>query len=171
MAQWKEIVGAVAPALATALGGPLAGVAVKAIAGKVLGKPDATEKEVEQAILGMPPEALVKLKEAEMDLQKHLADTGVKLEEVHQKDRDSARTRETAVRDIVPGALAAIVVCGFGAVIYTLLSAAPPPDNREVLYMMLGALSSALAQVLAYYFGSSSGSKEKTGALERMASK
>jgi len=39
---WKGIVGTVAPALATALGGPLAGVAVRAIAEKVLGKPEAS---------------------------------------------------------------------------------------------------------------------------------
>lgn len=170
MAKWQDVVGAVAPALASALGGPLAGIAVKAIAGKVLGKPDATEQEVAQAILGMPPEALVKLKEAELELQKHLADSGVKLEDIHQRDRDSARKREADVRDFVPGLLAALVVSGFGWTVYTLLAGATPPaESREVLYMMLGALSSALAQVLAYYFGSSSGSKEKTSALERVA--
>ena len=172
MAKWQDIVGAVAPALATALGGPLAGVAVKAIASKVLGKPDASEQEVERAILGMPPEALVQLKQAEVELQKILSDAGVKLEDIHRQDRDSARKREVEVRDIVPGGLAALVVAGFGWTLYQLLSGASPPKaSEDVLYMMLGALSSALAQVLAYYFGSSSGSKEKTGALERMASK
>ena len=50
MSNWKAIVGTVAPALATALGGPLAGVAVKAIADKVLGKPAATEADVAAAI-------------------------------------------------------------------------------------------------------------------------
>lgn len=170
-ANWKEIVGAVAPALATALGGPLAGVAVKAIAGKILGKPDATEKEVEQAILGMPPDAVVKLKEAEQTFILAMREADVKEEAVHQQDRASARLRETALKDFVPGALAALIVAGFGWTLHHLVTSttAPPPDTRDVLYMMLGALASALAQVLAYYFGSSSGSKAKTDALERVA--
>lgn len=168
MANWKDIVGAVAPALATALGGPLAGVAVKAIAGKVLGKPEASEAEVEQAILGMPPEHLVALKQAEYAYLQSLEDAGIKHEEIHQKDRDSARQREIAVKDYVPGLLALTVIVGFGWVLSVLLTTAAPPDNQDVLFMLLGSLAAAVGQVLAYYFGSSSGSKLKTQAMERM---
>jgi hypothetical protein len=35
---WKKIVGAVAPTLATALGGPLAGMAAAAVSDALLGK-------------------------------------------------------------------------------------------------------------------------------------
>lgn len=171
VADWKKVIGAVAPALATALGGPLAGVAVKAIAGKLLGKENASEEEVASAVLALPPDALVKLKEAEYDFLKSMKEADIKLEEVHQRDRDSARTREAAVKDIVPGILACMVVVGFGATLATLLSSEspPPPEMREALLVLLGSLSAALAQVLAYYFGSSSGSKAKTEALERVS--
>ncbi len=171
MADWKKVVGAVAPALATALGGPLAGVAVKAIAGKVLGDENASEDDVAKAVLALPPEAIVKLKEAELAYQTALREAGIKEEEVHAKDRGSARAREIALKDFMPGALASLVVIGFGWTLYTLVAAdkAPPTELRDVLYMLLGALTSALTQVLAYYFGSSSGSKEKTQALERVA--
>lgn len=167
-AKWKKIIGAVAPALATVLGTPMAGLAVKVIADHVLGLPEASEQEVEQAILKMAPGDLVKLKEAENDLLKHLADIGVKIEEISQKDRESARQREVQLKDAAPGILATLIVTGFGWVVYTLLVTEPPPGNREVLYMMLGTLSAALGQVLNYYFGSSSGSKAKTDALERV---
>ena len=171
MADWKKVVGAVAPALATALGGPLAGVAVKAIAGKILGDENASQSDVEKAVLGLPPEALVKLKEAEQAFILAMREADVKEEAVHQADRASARLREVNLKDFVPGALAFSVVTGFGWTLYTLVMAktAPPTELRDVLYMLLGALTSALTQVLAYYFGSSSGSKAKTDALERVA--
>ena len=51
MPGWKDIVGTVAPALATALGGPLAGLGVAAI-GKALGLGDgAGEEDVAAAML------------------------------------------------------------------------------------------------------------------------
>ena len=56
MADWKSIVGTVAPAIATALGGPLAGLGVSAI-GKALGLGDGASKEdVAQAVLKATPE-------------------------------------------------------------------------------------------------------------------
>lgn len=171
VADWKKVVGAVAPALASALGGPLAGVAVKAIAGKLLGDENASEDEVAKSVADLPPDAIVKLKEAEQAFILALREADVKEEAIHQQDRASARLRETALKDFVPGGLAVLIVTGFGWTLHHLVTstAAPPPDVRDVLYMMLGALASALAQVLAYYFGSSSGSKAKTDALERVA--
>ena len=43
---WKSIVKVVAPTIATGLGGPLAGLATKALSEVLLGKSDGTEDEV-----------------------------------------------------------------------------------------------------------------------------
>jgi len=47
---WKSILGTVAPGLATALGGPLAGMAVQAVSNAVLGKQDGSDDEIAAAI-------------------------------------------------------------------------------------------------------------------------
>lgn len=52
---WKEIVRAVAPTLATALGGPLAGVATSEISNAILGKSDGTEAELGDALVKATP--------------------------------------------------------------------------------------------------------------------
>lgn len=62
---WKGIVKGVAPTIATVLGGPLAGMGVKAISEAILGKPDGTETDIALALQGATPEMLVKIKDAE----------------------------------------------------------------------------------------------------------
>src|SRR5579859_3539002 len=61
-ADWKSIVRTVAPQLASMFGTPLAGMAVSAIANVLLpGKPNPTEADVAQAVMGLAPADLVKL--------------------------------------------------------------------------------------------------------------
>lgn len=49
---WKATIGAVAPGIATAFGRPLASAAVNVIANKVLGKTDASERDVAAVLPG-----------------------------------------------------------------------------------------------------------------------
>ena len=81
---WKSIVRTVAPTLATALGGPLAGAAVQALSVALLGRPDGTEQEVAEAVLVGGTDALLKVKQAE-------ADFAVKMRELDIRDLASAR--------------------------------------------------------------------------------
>ena len=62
---WKGLVKTVAPFLGTALGGPVGGVAARAIAGAVLGDEDASQEDVAAALQKANPEMLAKLKEAD----------------------------------------------------------------------------------------------------------
>ena len=52
MKDWKKVLGGIAPTIATALGGPLAGTATKFLASSLLGKDEASESELEAAIIG-----------------------------------------------------------------------------------------------------------------------
>lgn len=62
---WKKLLGTVAPWLATTLGGPLAGTAVKAIT-SALGLPgDSTEDQISAALVNATPEQLLALKAAD----------------------------------------------------------------------------------------------------------
>lgn len=165
---WKAIVGTVAPTLATALGGPLAGVAVKSIAGKLLDRPQATEEEVEQAVLGADPQTLIRLKEIDAEFKKHMTDAGVRVEEIDANDRANARAREAQVRDHTPAYLAYAITIGFFGTLGFMLVNGKPATGGDALLVMLGSLGTAWAGVIAYFFGSSSGSRKKDEAISQM---
>lgn len=165
---WKDIVRSVAPGLATALGGPLAGIAVKEIADKVLGNKDASEAEVETAILSATPELLIKMKEVDYAFQAKMVDAGVKLEELDAADRLNARQREIDTKDsLSPRILAAIIVSGWFFIQWYLLRNVIDDGMREIIMRTLGTLDMALGMVLGYYFGSSAGSARKSAVIAK----
>lgn len=165
---WKAILGTVAPTIATALGGPLAGVATKTLASKLLDRPDATEEEVQQAVLGADPQTLLRLKEVDAEFKKHMTDAGVKLEEIDASDRASARAREIALKDPTPAYLAYAITVGFFGTLGYMLVEGKPASGGDALLVMLGSLGTAWAGVIAYYFGSSAGSRKKDEALSHV---
>lgn len=167
---WKDIVGTVAPTLATALGGPLAGVAVKTLASQLLGKPDATQGEVEQAIVGADPQTLLKLKEIEVEFQKFVVDAEIQREKLAGDDRGSARDREIKAGDSwTPRILAISITAGFFGVLLLMMYGTMPKDGHDALLVMLGSLGTAWIAVVSYYFGSSASSKHKDEALATIA--
>jgi hypothetical protein len=150
-----------APALATAVAGPLGGAAVSAIA-KKLGVEDTVEA-VTKAIQS-DPESALKLREIDL---KEL--------EMHNKDRDSARNREMAIavsehaptlnKIVTPVLALGVVALSF--VLFTILIFVDVKDNaKDILIYILGVLSAAVTQILSYYFGSSQGSKDKEDKLK-----
>lgn len=72
----SDIIKSVAPTLATALGGPLAGAAVSFIADK-LGASDQTQSTVAQLVQGVDP---VKLKQIDDDFRLHMSTLGIQLQ-------------------------------------------------------------------------------------------
>lgn len=165
---WKSVVGTVAPTIATALGGPLAGVAVKALGEAVLGKPDATETEIQTAVAGMAPADLVKVKEAEMAFQTKMKELGVEVVRIDASDRASARAM-AANDHITPRVLAVVIVGGFFALLGYMLAFGLPKGvgGSEAFILLLGALSAAFGAVMNFYFGSSASSRAKDDALAR----
>lgn len=166
---WKSIVGAVAPTIATALGGPLAGIAVKTIASQLLNKPDATEDEVAQAITGADPQTIIRLKEIDIEFKKFVTDAGIKLSELDAQDRASARMREVALKDSTPSVLAYAVTTGFFGTLGYLLMYGKPEAGGDALLVMLGSLGTAWTAIVGYYYGSSMSSKSKDETLATIA--
>ena len=89
-----NLVRTVAPTIATAVGGPLAGMATRAISEALLGKPDGTEEELAQAAANATPEQLLALKKAEQDFAVRMRELDIDLERIANEDRNSARDRE-----------------------------------------------------------------------------
>ena len=163
---WKDIVRSVAPTLATALGGPLAGAAVREMAENVLGDKDASEETVAAAIIGANPETLLKLREVDYAFKTKLVDAGVKLEELAASDRNSARRREIDAKDsMTPRVLALVVVAGWFLIQWYLLQHIIDDGMREIIMRTLGTLDMALGMILGYYFGSSASSAAKTATI------
>ena len=165
MSKWKEILGAVAPTIAAALGGPLAGTAVAALSKALLGHPDGTEDEMTPLLVGASPETLLKIKEADNELKLGLAAAGVKLEEIAATDRNSARTRETVTGDRTTRILAYAYTIGYFAMFATVMRTGVDMQMESVIMVLMGVLTAAQAQIMNYYFGSSAGSARKTGVI------
>lgn len=157
---WKNLVGSVAPSIATALGGPLAGMAVSKLAESLGVEPD--EKSVVQALQAAKPEDLLAIKKADNEFTLAMEEAGVDLARVAAGDRASARNREIATGDNAPKILAGVIVIGFFIVLAGVATITLPAAAVQPINILLGALTALVVQVGNYYFGSSAGSKRKT---------
>ena len=153
----------IAPGIATALGGPLAGIAVSAIS-KALG---IDEKDVQKTIVTgkLSADQLASLKQAELELQAKAQELGLNFEKLATDDRKSAREMQTATKSIVPAILAIGVTIGFFGILIGLMT-----DNvtkSDALLLMLGSLGTAWTAIVSFYFGSSASSQNKDDLLHR----
>jgi hypothetical protein len=162
---WKAILGTVAPTLATALVGPLGGLAVKAI-GDALGMDDATQETVAKALSGATPADLLKLKEADQAFSVKMRELDIDLDRITAGDRDSARKREAAVGDKTARNLAYLIVGAFVGMCCAILFDKAKVDT-VLAGTVIGYLSAKAEQVAGYYFGSSSSSKAKDETISR----
>lgn len=175
---WKETLRAVAPGLATAFGGPGVGLAVKLIGDKLLGNPEATPAEVEQALSrGLDGAQIVALQEAENQLTIELARIDQAAQVAAIDDTKSARQQTIDLAKesspIAWGApiVSTLIVVGYFFCIYRLfiVQADLPANAFQLLNVMFGALSLAFGQVCNYWLGSSAGSKRSGDAVRKIA--
>ena len=171
MANAADALKAIAPTIATALGGPLAGLAVDAL-GAAFGWTDATKEKVESVLTSgqMSGEQIAQLKAAEIALQQRLAELKVDLESIDQKDRASARERQSATKDGTNTVLAYLIICSFIWMVALMLLGYAKVET-VLGGTLVGYLSAKAEQVLAYYFGSTRGSAMKTELLAKAGQK
>jgi hypothetical protein len=163
--QFGPLLGQIAPTIATALGGPLAGIAVKTLSNVLLGHENGSEEDVSAAIASASPDQLAALKKIDADFKAHMKELDIDLERIAAGDRDSARQMQVATKDWTPKALAFFITFGFFGALVWILVFGIPKTGTEVLLMMLGSLSTSWTGVVQFYYGSSAGSKQKTDAL------
>lgn len=148
----------IAPVVASALGSPLAGVAVAALA-KTLGISEDKVADVMQSGK-LTSEQLQQLKLAEIELQKQQDELGFKFADIAMKDRDSARNLQIQTKSPLVPALAVIIVTSFiGVTIATL--AGFSKIESAMAGTLIGYLSAKAEQVISFYFGSTLGSQKK----------
>lgn len=63
--------------------------------------------------------------------------------------------------------LGILIVTGFFILLYLLLSASVPTENKDLLNLVVGALIGSFATVVGYFYGSSMGSADKNELLTK----
>ena len=151
------LIGSVAPTIATALGGPVAGMAVKAISGALFGHDSATEEEIRTVLANPTGDQLAALKKIDADFAVQMKALDIDLERIAAGDRDSARDMQKETKDWIPRALAVSVTVGFLQFYFTCSSMGFPRQAMRLCsfflapYRRLGveSLLSILAHLLA----------------------
>ena len=169
---WTGTLKALAPTIASALGGPFAGLAVAAI-GKLFDVSDATQETIKDIIIGSKPEDLLKIKQAEQDFKLALRQLDVKETELEVQDRSSARTM-WATGTVWIGALAFVTVAGFFASVWYILNGGIKNlDSNELLMVgtVIGYVAANTQSVYNYFFGSSRGSDQKSSQISALVTK
>jgi hypothetical protein len=165
LAKFGPLLAQVAPSIATALGGPLAGVAVKTLSNALFGHEDGTEQQVSEAMATASPDQLAAIKKIDADFKVQMKSLDIDLERIAAGDRDSARQMQQNTKDSTPKILAYFITFGFFGALVWILVFGLPQTGLEVILMMLGSLSTSWTGVVQFYYGSSAGSKAKTDAL------
>lgn len=175
---WKASLQAVAPGLATALGGPLVGAAVKVLGDALLGNPNASEADVAEAISqGLKPEQMVALREAENNFKLEMERIDFQREQAGLQDVQSARQQTVALAQAgssigwAPVVISTIITLGFFTCVVLLFVIDRAWDERQanLLNTLFGGLLLGFGQVCNYWLGSSAGSKRSGDAVRKLA--
>ena len=153
----------IAPTLATALGGPLAGLAVDAISKAVGIDPKDVTKTISEGKL--TADQIAQIKTAELAMAARAQELGLDFEKIAVDDRKSAREMQVSTQSWIPGGMAIIVTCGFFGILIGLMT--EHFKTSDALMLMLGSLGTAWTGIIAFYFGSSAGSQKKDELLHQ----
>ena len=153
----------IAPTIATALGGPLAGLAVDAISKAVGIDPKDVQSTIDQGKLSA--EQIGSLKQAELAMAARAQELGLDFEKIAVDDRKSAREMQVSTQSWIPGLMAIAVTLGFFGILVGLMT--EHFKTSDALMLMLGSLGTAWTGIIAFYFGSSAGSQKKDELLHQ----
>ena len=166
--EWTDVLKGIAPTVATALLGPLGGVAVSAL-GNILGVSEATQDRIADVVksASMTPDQITKLKELELEYKNNEQERGFKYAELAYKDRDSARTANVAGNTQRPLFwLSLILLTGcIGSEGVVLFAGYPPHIPEMVVGRVLGLMDAVTMLVLSYWYGTTNSSAQKTELL------
>jgi hypothetical protein len=150
-----------APTIASALLGPLGGVAVAAI-GKIIGVDSASVATVTKAFDEgrITPEHLAAIKELELQYQNEEKERGFRYADLEFKDRDSARQMQISTQSNTPTVLTYMVTAGFFGILGWMMHDNSVVDSPPIM-IMLGSLGTAWTGCISFWFGTTSNSQNK----------
>ena len=151
MNKLKSLLGAFAPTLGAALGGPIGGQAGQ-ILSSILGVPN-NPKSLEQAMNNLTAEQMAELKMAENDFKVQMKELEVDVFALEVDDKQDARKKFS--KDWTPRILGTVTLAGFFGYIF-LVTVQPPDANSDtIVSLVLGYLGGLASAVISFYFGAS----------------
>ena len=155
----------IAPTIATAIGGPLGGIAYEVIS-KVMGvSQDDAKQMLETGKLSS--DQIAQVKQAEIELKKTEETRGLDFAQLTVEDRKSARDMQAATKSWIPGFLAVFITAGFFGILLAMMYGQVQKGNE--IMIMLGSLGTAWAGVVSFYFGSSASSQNKDATIHNLS--
>ncbi len=160
-------------ALGTAFGGP-AGTALGTLAGNALKKAFGVETDDPAALkaaIEQDPQAAAKLAMAELEFKMELQRMDNDLTKAFLSDVQSARDREVKVvqatgkKDLSTEVMAWLIILGFFTVLILRMCIQIEPGQTENVGMLIGCLITMTTTIVAYKWGSSRGSAEKSATI------
>jgi hypothetical protein len=152
-----------APTIASALGGPLAGMAVEVIANKLGVHPDDAEAMLKAGKLS--GDQVASIQAAEIELKAKAQSMNLDFASLENQDRASARSMQSETKSWIPAVLAIGVTLGFFGILFGLMSGKVTAGPE--IEIMLGSLGTAWTGIIAFYFGSSASSQKKDELLHQ----
>ena len=153
----------IAPTIATALGGPLAGLAIEAVSKAIGIDPQDVKSTISEGKL--TADQIMLLKQAEIEMAARAQEMGLDFAKLNVEDRKSAREMQAETRSYIPAVLAISVTVGFFSILVGMMT--ETFKTSDALMLMLGSLGTAWTGIIAFYFGSSAGSQAKDDLLHQ----
>ena len=168
MSDWKKILGGIAPTIATAMGGPMAGAAVKFLSNSLMGHNDATEDEIKDYLVSADPQQLANIKEIDNNFKAKMKELDVDIYKLNVENTKSARSMAEKTTMWPQIILSSIFVVGYFAILILLASGifVIPEQIKDTLILLLGVMTREMPTIMQFWFGSSFGSKKKTEKYE-----
>jgi hypothetical protein len=159
------VIQAVAPVLATAVGGPLAGTAVQALSTALFGDPAHSASDVSAAInAGLTPAQLLSVQTAENQFKLDMENCQINIMKISEDGIASARTMQIANKDPAVDIVAYATVIGFLGMVSTVLLGYAKVDGA-VAGTLVGLVAAKAGDVYHFLFGSSASSNNKDNLL------
>lgn len=165
---WLKTIGKIAPTIASALGGPLAGVAVSAI-GELFGISEPTQDKIKTAIENgqLTGAQISAIRQLELKLKAEEAERGFRYTDLEFKDRDSARSRDADLaksgqRNYRADFMFFLAVAVIVGLVYAIWS--EPGINeflKGIVTLVLGRFLGYLDNIYSFEFGTTRSSQNK----------
>jgi len=154
---------AIAPTLATAIGGPF-GTMAYGLAATALGvSPEEAQKTIESGKL--TSEQIASVQQAEIAIKARAQELGLDFAKLENEDRKSARDMQISTKSWIPAVLAIAVTIGFFGILVGMMT--ETFKTSDALMLMLGSLGTAWTGIIGFYFGSSASSQNKDNLLHQ----